>query len=637
MTEGNLPVPEGYPVPTEEIQNQAMRFVEALSDQERDKLRGLVTDLFTAPPEEQAQRAATLLEKINAATEHVTVTDEHKQWMVDGLRRVANLRAAQVREQAERATLAWVVTATTALYQPTIPVSVSNDKLVMPRSDGSTATITAPDITAEDVQQALRELPAGWSEMGPERQRAREWTREHTVSITPEQWQDAFGRASAAARAAQTFTSPIAGLLAVMRAAWKQSNLLPGDNALDLVRPTADVPPWVLKALGLIDQPPHRQTHSPRPPFTPSRVTILSDPETRLFMQACFELGSGNMDRLKRPDRAVPYYQSGNGKLYAAGAPITEPIDLDPVQQEAYTRKLLSLNDDKVIAHATAIAIWFADRGGERDSRGDPIIVRTEVHVNQILDFIGAKRDKGDYRPEQKRNIARDLWALSDIIIQVPQTTWVRGKERTDMIHSRLLDISHKNPVDLFGEEVPDYTFWIAPGEYAKPRMREDGAMLAQLLRPVVEVGNRRAGGKALALRIGFYLTWQWRIRAVHDNYAQPWGVATLLQGACIPLDVDHRLRSRFVTQFQETMDDLCARGVIKGWHYLDWDIEKRPFRDWWPIWLKGRVLILPPDVIVKHYADIPHAAKRAVAAAKAAATRKRAKETGSAADATTD
>jgi hypothetical protein len=70
-------------------------------------------------------------------------------------------------------------------------------------------------------------------------------------------------------------------------------------------------------------------------------------------MQACFELGSGSMDGLKRPDRAVPYYQSGNGKLYAAGAPITEPIDLDPVQQEAYTRKLLSLNDDKVIAHAT--------------------------------------------------------------------------------------------------------------------------------------------------------------------------------------------------------------------------------------------------------------------------------------------
>jgi len=359
-----------------------------------------------------------------------------------------------------------------------------------------------------------------------------------------------------------------------------------------------------------------------RSPFAQSEVTMLNDPETRLFMQAAWDMGSGNTSRLVRPEGAIPYYEGEDGKLYMAAAPVTEPVELDAAEQEAYTQKILSLNDDMVVAYVTAMAIWFAERGGERDSKGEPVIVKTRVHVNDVLSFMGAKRTNGDYQPKQKRKVAREIWALSEVIIHAPQTIYQSGKRpKQVMVHSRLLEVAQENEINAWGEQTP-YNFLIAPGEYAIPRMREDGAMTALLLKPVVEVGAHRGDGKVLALRLGFLLTQHWRIRAAHHTYEQPWEVRSLLQGARIPLEVDSRLRDRFVKLFNETMDDLCERRVIKGWHYLDWDVENRPHRNWWGDWLKGRVAIFPPDLVVEHYQDIERHRRKAIASAKAAGKR---------------
>lgn len=357
--------------------------------------------------------------------------------------------------------------------------------------------------------------------------------------------------------------------------------------------------------------------------WLPERLTMLSDPETRLFMQAAWDMSNGDLSRLRRPARSVPYYEGEDGgHLYAAPGPITEYVDLDVKQQDTYTQKILALNDDMVVTYVTVMALWFADRGGERDSRGQPVIVKTRVHVNDVLGLTGVKRNKRDYRREQKMEKARDIWALSEIILHGPQTVYERGKQQTRMIHSRLLEVAQENQVDLWGEETP-YMFLIAPGEYAIPRMREDGAMTAMLLKPILNINAHRATGKIMALRFGFYLSGQWRIRATHGNYNQPWTVESLLRGARIPPESDSRLRQRFVEQFNETFDSLCERAVIKGWNYLDWDVENRPHRNWWSTWLQSRVLILPPDSVIEHYASIFAGARRALASAKAASTRK--------------
>jgi len=262
---------------------------------------------------------------------------------------------------------------------------------------------------------------------------------------------------------------------------------------------------------------PARPVMQRRSPFAQSEVTMLNDPETRLFMQAAWDMGSGDTSRLVRPEGAIPYYEGEDGKLYMAAAPVTEPVALDAAEQEAYTQKILSLNDDMVVAYVTAMAIWFAERGGERDSKGEPVIVKTRVHVNDVLSFTGAKRTNGDYQPKQKRKVARELWALSEVIIHAPQTIYQSGKRpKQVMVHSRLLEVAQENEINAGGEQTP--YFLIAPGEYAIPRMREDGAMTALLLKPVVEVGAHRGDGKVLALRLGFLLTQHWRIRAAHHG-----------------------------------------------------------------------------------------------------------------------
>jgi hypothetical protein len=423
---------------------------------------------------------------------------------------------------------------------------------------------------------------------------------------------------------------------------WEHYHLLPGGPAHESLfcRPRVEPPEYVLRLYDLLPAlapPEEADGIAPDPntistqravsePWRPGeRLTILSDPETQLFFRVAWDMSNGDLSRLIRPDVGVAYYQGdGGGQIYAAPAPLSDTAALDPREQEMYTRKILSLDDDHVVAYAACIAKWFADRGGERDSKGEPVIIKTRFHVNDGLRFMGYAPHKGkrDFDPEQKRKLARDIWALSEIIIRAPQTIYTRGKRpMTVMVHSRLLEVAQENKLGPNDEETP-YTFLIAPGEYAKARMREDGAMTAHLLRPIVEVGAHRGLGRIMALRIGFYLTMQWRIRASHGNYEQPWTVETLLQGGHIPIATDTRERQRFCAYFDEALDSLCERGALKGWHYLDWDPGARPHRDWFKPWLQAKVLILPPDMVVQHYARILPAARRAVAAAKSAGMR---------------
>jgi hypothetical protein len=131
-----------------------------------------------------------------------------------------------------------------------------------------------------------------------------------------------------------------------------------------------------------------------------------------------------------------------------------------------------------------------------------------------------------------------------------------------------------------------------------------------------------------MAMRLGIYLASQWRIRASSQNYAQPWRVSTLLNGAC--LDLPERNQQRFRDQFENALDQLQEDEVIAGWEY-ERDGEL-PLRHWFQLWLGWTVRVTPPQAILDHYTPIATARTRAIGQAKragAAASKRRNKAQG--------
>ena len=268
-----LPLPDGYPDPTDDqaALSLELEFIGALADQKRNDLLDLTTDLFNAPPDERAHRAALLFAKIEEVKGYASVIDKHKQWIIEGLEEVATLRAVRVKENAERAALSWIMQTLTGQYQPAPPspplanLNTSLEPLYLQRLDGTTTAIPLPNITDEEFQQMMQEFPVGWTEMGAKRQQANEWIEQHSVDLTPEEWTTAWNAAREATHATQTSSSPVAATFAALRETWQQFGYLPY-NGLDLRRPTEKVPQWVLEAYLLV-QPAQKPA---RPIITPA-------------------------------------------------------------------------------------------------------------------------------------------------------------------------------------------------------------------------------------------------------------------------------------------------------------------------------------------------------------------------------
>lgn len=356
------------------------------------------------------------------------------------------------------------------------------------------------------------------------------------------------------------------------------------------------------------ERPIEGEPSSPSGDSAPDAVTIFSDPHSQAAIRSMWAVDSGDFTNWQRPEDRPPYYLDPNHKVmvYVPGQAV-----------EAAWQTVLALDDDKVSTFIICMGKWFADTTG-----AEGMLRSTRIHVSDVLGFRGVKKHhKGGYRREQKQEARRDILTLSDIWVRSNERIWEmkgsRKRQKEVVVDSRLVEVAIESDVDIFGEETP-YAFRVRPGDWAIPYLGEHNRMTAMLLRPVMAY-DARQGVERIAMRLGIYLTMQWRIRSGHRTYAQPWLVRTLFEGAYLPLDPDHRLRGRIREQFEAALDLLQRDGVHAGWQYERWDEDGLPSRGWFSRWLGWTVSVTPPPAVVEHYKDIHRRRQRAISAAKTA------------------
>jgi hypothetical protein len=319
----------------------------------------------------------------------------------------------------------------------------------------------------------------------------------------------------------------------------------------------------------------------------------------------------------QRPGNGLPpyYEEAGDGADQDQAVRVfIHPSDgrspLTPEEEAASYKAVLQLDDDKVRAFAICLGAWFAETSG-----GDPRLPKVRLDANAILAYQGVKQHERAYRRDQKEKVARDVWALSGIFLRGPQQVYdSRGRPKTVMVRSRLLEVEQEDEINLFGEEMP-YAFRVAPASWIKPLLEDGTRYVATLLHPVLRYKPHQ-GVEKIAMRLGLHLALHWRFRAAHGNYEQPWYIRTLLDSTGIQIPTHRESRRRLMEDFERALDQLQADDVIASWEYGKFAENENPHRVF-AEWLTRTVVVTPPSKVIQQYAELAPRRRLEIAAAK--------------------
>jgi hypothetical protein len=314
--------------------------------------------------------------------------------------------------------------------------------------------------------------------------------------------------------------------------------------------------------------------HGPRPgAFAPATVNVLSDPHTQAGIR-----GIWAPQEWERPDGGAPFYRDKNGVMVYA----RDASDI-----------VLSLDDAKANTLLICLGKWFSETSGDLawpDS--------ARVYVEDILAFRGIKKHvHGGYEAKQKEATKADVLALNDLWVRSHQTVWetTRSGKRKRVevdVDDPLVIISLESTVDLWGERTP-YAFRFRPGPWARHYLGGPQHWTTPVLKTIMGYHPER---DRIKMRLGIYLTFQWRIRANKASWDQPWKLKTLLEGA--KLEVPARNPQRFFPRVLNALAELQEDGVLavcEALDFPDWTPPAdEPPKRWVPKLLDGRWRLQP-------------------------------------------
>lgn len=281
-----------------------------------------------------------------------------------------------------------------------------------------------------------------------------------------------------------------------------------------------------------------------------------------------------------------PFYDDTITAIRYSIGGITGDGSFNPTTDGGFQADLATLDPKMSLVYAAAMGAWTqAFHTGSLRPGGC-----VAVHVNDVLDLRGVKRHHTrDYKSEQKREVASRLRDLTKLRVRgegkLPDGKKIR-------LTGQLLEIVEAETEDLFG--YTPYGFLIRPGAAVAPFF-ESSPQFATFFQKLAQLDTRQ-GVERIAYHLGLYLVFQFRIRQSHNNYAQPFLVRTLLDGARVAIETNSKLFTRFNNQVEEALNRLQEIGVIAGWEYAKNDEESLPARGWFRAWLdRSRILISPP------------------------------------------
>ncbi len=301
----------------------------------------------------------------------------------------------------------------------------------------------------------------------------------------------------------------------------------------------------------------------------------------------------------------------GQAQLRPAAADET-PL-LPPEDVEAWARQMWRHRDELSPLDADALDA-LAHRWLQEARHPEAAVT---VDVDELLALRGLKPKqggqgrRGGYEPEQRREMllalahVQNVWlTMAELDVTEEDAKGRRRRTTKQAVQSRPFVITDRMGQVRLDGSLDVQAIIFRPGVVFGLFLWGPGRQTALLSAKALHFDPyRQAPEKALTR----WLSWQWRIRAKHGAYTDPYRVATLLEAAGETLDHGRPTRTR--ERLERTLDALQAAGIAASWQYDRWDESTTHRRGWADTWLQATVLIEPPDLIRDHYRTINHPA----------------------------
>jgi hypothetical protein len=314
-------------------------------------------------------------------------------------------------------------------------------------------------------------------------------------------------------------------------------------------------------------------------------------------------------NKWENPDDDFPRYCTDGMQFSLGGVPQEDVFNEAMIQ--SFRNDLANLGLDASIIYMITMGAWIKAFHSETLASSGAV----HIHVNDVLELRGyTKHKNGGFRREHKLEVAGCLHRLSRVNIK-GQIVAPNGKRL--YMKGAMLHVTEVGTDDLFGET--PYEFLVRPGDAMLPLFQQRNAtQFARFFTALAKLGTKKPGVQRYAALLGTYLFYHYRIRESKQNFAQPFYVRTLLEGAHIEIETNSSHFARFRQHIEDALDLIQSLGGVRAWEYASGNENDLPKRGWFPVWLdQWSIRITPPDSILADAALRSAGQKKAIAAAK--------------------
>jgi len=282
---------------------------------------------------------------------------------------------------------------------------------------------------------------------------------------------------------------------------------------------------------------------------------------------------------------------------------------LPPEEVEAWAERMWQQREELSDLDADALdilsALWLYQARTPTDDAVadvDELLAMRGLQAKQ-----GGQGRRGGYEPEQRAAMLQavshiqNLWlTMTAVEVYEAPTAGTGRRRRTptrQAIQSRAFTMT-----DLFGQirldggmDVEKFIF--RPGTVFAHFLFGPGRQSALLSAKALAYDPYR---QTWEKRLARYLSYQWRCRAHSGDYLQPFRVATLLEA--IGVELDRRDPARTRARLEKALDVLLEDQVLAAWQYDRFEEGLVTRRGWAQHWLRGTILIEPPESIRATY-----------------------------------
>jgi len=205
------------------------------------------------------------------------------------------------------------------------------------------------------------------------------------------------------------------------------------------------------------------------------------------------------------------------------------------------------------------------------------------VQKHQRTAYAGStKRFSDGYQEKHKQQVAQDLAILQQYYLRGQHTVVTQGKMLRLPVDSPYLHIAAIEGATSIG-------YLVSPGNWIDDHQTYQHTFLAEVSRKLFQLNPQN---DQLALRIGLYLSEQWRQQARSGQYKEPLVMADLLAASMISVDKAN-LTSRFAPRVEAALQKLYAQGIL-GAAPMCLSCVDRTKAQWGKDWLAAYWSIVP-------------------------------------------